>query len=68
MNIQQLTASEKIILVEQLWDSVRADSQAIPSTDAQQQLLDARLNALELDGEAGSTWQDVLARVTGNDV
>jgi hypothetical protein len=28
MNIQQLTLSEKIILAEQLWDSVRAESQA----------------------------------------
>jgi putative addiction module component (TIGR02574 family) len=68
MNIQQLTTSEKIILVEQLWDSLRADSRSIPLTDNQRQLLEARLHALELDGETGGTWEEVLARVTGNGV
>ncbi len=68
MNIQQLSASEKIILVEQLWDSVRADSFAEPLSIEQQQLLDARLEALELDGQLGDSWVSVLQRVTKNAV
>lgn len=68
MNIQELTASEKIILVEQLWDSVRAESSTIPLTAEQQQLLDLRLRALETDSETGDTWEQVLARVSGNGV
>jgi putative addiction module component (TIGR02574 family) len=68
MNIQQLTTSEKIILVEQLWDSVRAESLAAPLSNDQRQLLDSRLEALELDGESGTTWEDVLQRVTRNGI
>lgn len=68
MNIQQLTTSEKIMLVEQLWDSVRADSLAVPLSQDQQQLLDERLNALELDGESGSSWEEVLQRFTRNGI
>jgi putative addiction module component (TIGR02574 family) len=68
MNIQQLTASEKIILVEQLWDSVRAESNTIPLTVEQQQLLDLRLSAMETDGETGDSWEQVLARVSGSGV
>lgn len=64
MNIQQLTLSEKIILAEQLWDSVRAESQAQPLSSEQKQLLDSRLEALELDGELGDSWSDVFKRVT----
>lgn len=64
MNLQQLTLSEKIILVEQLWDSVRAEAQAQPLSSEQQQLLDTRLDALELDGELGDSWSDVFKRVT----
>jgi putative addiction module component (TIGR02574 family) len=64
MNIQQLTASEKIILVEQLWDSVRSDSFAEPLSTEQKQLLDARLEAVELDGQLGDSWGSVLQRVT----
>jgi putative addiction module component (TIGR02574 family) len=66
MNIQQLTTSEKIMLVEQLWDSVRAESQTTPLTNDQQQLLDERLQALEVDGDLGANWEDVLHRVTRN--
>lgn len=68
MNIQQLTASEKIMLVEQLWDSVRAESLSSPLTDEQKQLLDSRLQALELDGESGDSWTNVLQRVTRNGI
>lgn len=68
MNIQQLTLSEKIILAEQLWDSVRAESQAQPLSSEQKQLLDSRLEALELDGELGDSWSDVFKRVTAYDV
>lgn len=68
MNIQQLTTSEKIMLVEQLWDSVRAESQTTPLTNEQQQLLDTRLQAMELDGDLGASWEDVLQRVTRNGI
>ena len=68
MNIQQLTTSEKILLAEQLWDSVRAETRAQPISSEQKQLLDARLDAIELDGELGDSWDNVFKRVTQRDL
>jgi hypothetical protein len=64
MNIQQLSTSEKILLIEDLWESVRAESDNSPLTDAQKLELDKRLAAFELDGELGDTWEDVRDRIT----
>jgi len=63
MNIQQLSASEKILLAEQLWESVYAEAQTIPLKDAQKAELDRRLAAYELDMQAGETWDVVRTRV-----
>lgn len=64
MNIQQLSTSEKILLIEDLWESVRAESDNSPLTEAQKLELDKRLAAFELDGELGDTWENVRDRIT----
>ncbi len=64
MNIQQLSTSEKILLIEDLWESVRAESDHSPLTEAQKLELDRRLTAFELDGDLGDTWENVRNRIT----
>ena len=63
MEIQSLTASERIILAEALWDSVVAEDTEIELTDAQKVELDRRLAAFEIDQDAGSSWPSVKARI-----
>lgn len=63
MNIQSLTALERILQTEELWDSVRAEADGIALTSEQITLLDSRLSALETDGDAGDTWEGVKARI-----
>lgn len=63
MNIQSLSATERILLAEQLWDSVRTRSDEIEITDEQIELLESRLAALEADGELGDSWKNVKSRV-----
>jgi putative addiction module component (TIGR02574 family) len=63
MNIQELSTSERILLAEQLWDSVRTQADEIELTADQLQLLEDRLAALEADGELGDSWQEVKTRV-----
>lgn len=63
MDIQSLSAPERILLAEELWESVRENSDEIVLTPDQIQLLDSRLKALEADGELGDSWVNVKTRI-----
>ena len=64
MDIQSLSTPERILLAEQLWDSVREKSDEIEVTPDQVKLLESRLSALEEDGDLGDSWNNVKGRVT----
>ena len=64
MKIQELTVSERILLAEELWDSVVNDDMELELTEAQKLELDGRLIAFEKDREPGAKWQDVKNRIT----
>jgi putative addiction module component (TIGR02574 family) len=59
--LQGLPLDERIKLVEDLWDSIAADQKALPLTSAQRAELDRRLDAYELDRNAGRLASEVLA-------
>lgn len=63
MNIQDLSVSERILLAEQLWESVRDDVSRSDLPDTQRQILDERLAAFEQDGDVGSSWEVVKSRI-----
>lgn len=63
MEIQSLTASERIILAEALWDSVVSEDVEIELTEEQRKELDQRLAAFEIDQDAGSSWATVKSRI-----
>lgn len=62
MDIQSLSTPERILLAEQLWDSVRTESDEIELSPEQIALLESRLQTL--DGESGDSWVNVKARIT----
>lgn len=64
MNIQSLSTPERILLAEQLWDSVRYKSDNIEISKELKQLLDSRLADLESDGDLGDSWEDIKAKIT----
>jgi len=66
MNLQELTSSEKILLAEQLWDSVAANEQLLSLTDEQKKELDARLANYSTDPEAGDSWENVKNRISSS--
>ncbi len=66
MNIQQLSISEKILLAEELWESIRADATQEPLQSKHKEVLNQRLQALEMDGDIGDSWENVLQRVVAN--
>ena len=63
MDIHSLSTSERILLAEELWDSVHDKSDEIEVTPEQKELLEARLATYEEDGDPGDTWENVKARI-----
>ncbi len=63
MDIHSLSTSERILLAEELWDSVHDKSDEIELTSGQRELLEARLAAYKEECDPGDTWENVKARI-----
>ena len=62
-NLRKLPLDERIRLVEDLWDSIVSDQNALPLTPEQQTELDRRLDAYEANGVSGRPTEDVIAEI-----
>jgi putative addiction module component (TIGR02574 family) len=65
LGIDQLSVTERILLVEEIWDSIMATPDQVPLNDAQATELDRRLAEYEANPKAGSDWEEVKARLWG---
>ena len=63
IDIANLSAEERLRLLEELWDSLSATPEAVPLTNAQRDELDRRLDELDRDGPVGIPWEEVLRRI-----
>jgi len=61
--INRLDISEKILLAEEIWDSIAADHERIEMTEAQKVELDHRIEAYKKSPSEGSSWEEVKNRV-----
>ena len=61
--ILALPVADRVRLVEAIWDSISAIPEALPLTDWQKEELDRRLAEFEADPDAGSTLEEVFARI-----
>jgi len=62
LGIDRLSVEDRLALVQEIWDSVVADVERAPLTDAQRQELERRL-ADSLDRpDAVTPWEEVKAR------
>lgn len=61
--LRDLPVDQRIRLVEELWDSIAADQEALPLTDEQRAELDRRLDAYEADGARGRLGDLVIAEI-----
>ena len=64
--ILKLSVSERIQLVEDIWDSIAAETDTLPLTDTQRAELDRRLADAEANPGVGTPWGDVKARLLGS--
>jgi putative addiction module component (TIGR02574 family) len=64
--IKKLSVAERILLVEEIWDSIAAEQESLVLTEPQKQELDRRLEAYAASPEAGSSWEEVKQRITAD--
>ncbi len=65
LGIDRLSLDERLTLVEDIWDTIAADSGALPLTDAQRAELDRRLAEHESNPEDVVPWGEVRASIAG---
>ena len=61
--LRELPLDDRIRLVEDLWDSIAQDQEALKLTAEQAAELDRRLDAFEADGSLGQPASEVISRI-----
>ena len=62
-SIFELSAPEKLQLVEDLWDDIASDPASVPVHEWQIKELERRRENLLKNPDSGLTWQEVQARI-----
>jgi len=57
--LSQLKKSEKLILVEALWDSIASDPSEVGVPEHHKAIIEERLKMLEKDKKSGSGWEKI---------
>ena len=61
-----LSIPERIQLVEEIWDTIVSQEEAMELTQEEKQMIDDRLEAWQRNPEAGSSWEEVYQRIAVN--
>jgi putative addiction module component (TIGR02574 family) len=58
-NIKKLSVAERILIVEDIWDSIISSEENFPITDEQKKELDSRLKSYYKNPKEGKSWKEV---------
>jgi putative addiction module component (TIGR02574 family) len=58
---KKLSISDRILLVEEIWDSIAEENQAFELSDAQKEELDRRLDSSQKAPGQGRSWDEIKA-------
>jgi putative addiction module component (TIGR02574 family) len=58
---KNLSISDRIRLVEEIWDTIAEENEAFELTEAQKQELDRRLESISNNPGQGRTWGEIKA-------
>jgi putative addiction module component (TIGR02574 family) len=61
LGIDRLSVEERISLVQEIWESIAAEVDQLPLTDAEREELDRRLAAHRANPAAAIPWEQVEA-------
>ena len=62
----ELSIPERIQLVEDIWDTIAAETYAIELTEDEKRIIDERFEAFHSNPDLGSPWDDVYKRIVNN--
>lgn len=62
-DVLELPVSERLKLVEAIWDNIADAPEVLELSDAQRTELDRRLEEYERNPGSGSPWREVKARI-----
>lgn len=62
-DILKLSVSERILMVEAIWDSITEDEDKLELSEETKRLLDDRMEAHRKNPNEGSNWEEVKARI-----
>jgi putative addiction module component (TIGR02574 family) len=63
--LRTLSASEKLTLITELWEDLASKPEDIPITPEQIAEVDRRLEEYRQNPSLGSSWEEVKARILG---
>jgi putative addiction module component (TIGR02574 family) len=58
-----LPIPERIVLVEDIWDSIAAQAEHLEITEEEKRIIDERLDAYHQNPQAVSPWEEVYQRI-----
>jgi putative addiction module component (TIGR02574 family) len=58
-----LSIPERIQLVEDIWDTIATEAEAVELTEDEKRIIDERLEAYHKNPELGSPWEEVYKRI-----
>jgi len=58
---KKLSIPDRILLVEEIWDTIAEENEAFELTEAQKRELDRRLEAARANPGQGRTWNEIKA-------
>ena len=59
--IKKLSVAERILLVEEIWDSIATENEAFELSPSQKDALDRRIESFRADPSQGRTWEEIKA-------
>ena len=59
--IKKLSIAERLLLVEEIWDSIAVENEAFELTESQREELDRRIESFKSDPSQGRTWDEIKA-------
>ncbi len=62
-DILKLTVSERLELIDTIWDSIATDPRDLPLPEAQRREIDRRLDQYAVNPPRLSSWDEVRARI-----
>lgn len=60
---KKLSVAERILMVEEIWDSIAAEQESMEVTAAQRSELDRRLAFHSISPDEGRTWEDIKGKL-----